>query len=98
MIRIQLPQQLRSLAGIAGEAGVEVPPPVTLGAVLDALEAAYPTLTGAIRDHGTTRRRAFVRLYADGEDLSDAPAHTTLPPAVVEGRQPLRVVGAIAGG
>ncbi len=98
MIRIQLPQQLRSLAGIAGEAGVEVPPPVTLGAALDALEATYPTLSGTIRDHGTTRRRSFIRIFADGEDLSDAPPHTPLPRAIVEGRQPLRVVGAIAGG
>jgi molybdopterin synthase sulfur carrier subunit len=77
---------------------VAVPPPVTVAAVLDALESAHPVLAGTIRDRGTGRRRAMIRVYADGEDYSDTWSDTTLPDAVIAGREPLRLVGAIAGG
>ncbi len=97
-VRVAMPQQLRTLARISGEVVVEVAAPVTLRTTLDALEAAHPTLTGTIRDRHTGQRRAMVRLYADGEDLSNVPPDTPLPEPVVAGREPLRLVGAIAGG
>lgn len=97
-IRVAMPGQLRDLAGVVGEVEVVVPPPVTLGGVLDALEVRHPVLRGAIRDRETGQRRAMIRVYADGEDLSDAPPATELPAAVRSGREPLRLVGAIAGG
>jgi sulfur-carrier protein len=97
-VRVAMPAQLRDLAKVTGEVAVEVPPPVTLAATLDALEAAHPTLTGTIRDRDTGRRRPMIRIYADGEDYSDAPATATLPTPVVTAREPLRLVGSIAGG
>ncbi len=97
-VRVALPHQLRVLAGIHGPAEVQVAGNVTLGATLDALEAAYPPLAGTIRDRETRRRRAMIRLFADGADLSDADASTPLPGVVTSGQQPLRLVGAIAGG
>ena len=97
-VRIAMPSQLRDLARVTGEVEVEVHGPVTLGAVLDALEAAYPTLQGPIRDRRTQQRRAMIRIYADGEDLSNADAQTLLPDVVRAGREPVRIVGAIAGG
>ena len=97
-VRIAMPHQLRTLAHVTGEVVVDVAPPVTLGATIDRLEAAYPALVGTIRERDTGRRRAMVRLYAAGEDYSDAPPDTTLPGPVVAGREPLRLVGAIAGG
>ena len=93
-----MPSQLRDLARVTGEVEVEVHGPVTLGAVLDALEAAHPTLEGPIRDRRTRQRRAMIRIYADGEDLSDAEPETLLPDVLRDGREPLRIVGAIAGG
>lgn len=97
-VRIAMPHQLRDLARVRGEVTVDVVPPVTLGATLDALEAAHPTLVGPIRDRRTKQRRAMIRIYADGEDHSDVPPETELPAAVRSGREPLRLVGAIAGG
>jgi sulfur-carrier protein len=97
-VRVAMPYQLRHLARVSGEVEVEVDGPVTLGAVLDALETAYPTLQGPIRDRRTRQRRAMIRIYADGEDLSNADAQTLLPGGLREGREPLRIVGAIAGG
>lgn len=97
-VRIALPQQLRALARVTGEVAVEVAPPVTLGGVLDALEAAHPALVGTLRDRESGARRAMVRLYADGEDYSDAAPNTALPAVVADGREPLRLVGSIAGG
>ncbi len=97
-IRIDVPQQLRTLAHVTGEVVVEVAAPVTAGAVIDALEVAHPTLAGTIRDRDTGRRRAMIRIYAGGEDYSDAWTDTELPGSVLEGREPLRLVGAIAGG
>lgn len=97
-IRVVLPFHLRALARVDGEVSVDVPKPVTVGAVLDALEAAYPMLRGTIRDHGTKKRRPFIRYFACKEDLSLEPLETRLPEAVIDGKEPFLVVGAMAGG
>ena len=98
MIRITLPPHLRKLARVDGEVTLEVDGQITQRAVLDALEARYPMLCGTIRDHVTQRRRAFVRFFACGEDLSHEAPDTPLPDAVATGAEPFMVVGAIAGG
>ncbi|HZW03910.1 MAG TPA: MoaD/ThiS family protein [Anaerolineaceae bacterium] len=98
MIRVVLPVHLRSLAGVGREVALAVDGPVTIAAVLDALEAGYPMLRGTIRDHQTKQRRAFIRFFACGQDWSHEPVDKPLPEAVVVGEEPLRVVGAIAGG
>lgn len=98
MIRVVLPGHLRTLAAVDGEVLLEVPAPVTQRAVLDALEARYPVLCGAIRDHDSARRRAFVRFYACQEDLSNEPPDAPLPDRVTSGDEPYLVVGAMAGG
>jgi hypothetical protein len=98
MIRVVLPFHLRNLAGVAGEVELRVEGPATPRSVLDALEARYPVLRGTIRDHDTQRRRAFLRFFACGQDLSLESSDVPLPDAVVEGREPFLVVGAIAGG
>jgi molybdopterin synthase sulfur carrier subunit len=99
VVRVVLPQHLRTLAGVDREVAVELPSGIpTQGAVLDALEAAYPVLRGTIRDSATGRRRPFVRFFACEEDLSHEPADTELPAPVVAGHEPFFVVGAIAGG
>jgi hypothetical protein len=98
MIRVTLPAHLRKLARVEGEVAVDVQGPVTQRAVLDALEACYPMLRGTIRDHVTQNRRAFVRFFACGEDLSHESADAPLPEAVANGAEPFMIVGAIAGG
>ena len=99
MIRVALPYHLRNLARVEGEeVRVEVPSPVTIRAVLDALEATYPVLRGTIRDHGTLKRRPFIRYFACKEDLSLEPPETPLPEEVVNGTEPFLVIGAMAGG
>jgi hypothetical protein len=98
MIRVVLPFHLRNLAGVDGEVPLEVAAPVTVRAVLDSLEARYPVLRGTIRDHGTLKRRPFVRFFACREDLSLEPPETLLPEAVVCGAEPFLIVGAMAGG
>ena len=98
MIRVVLPYHLRNLAQVNDEVRLEVKNPVTLGEVLDALEARYPVLRGTVRDHVTLRRRPFIRFYACKEDLSLGSAETRLPDAVVTGAEPLLIVGAMAGG
>ena len=98
MIRIVLPTHLRTLARVDGEVQLDVEGPATQRAVLDALEARYPMLCGTIRDHGTQRRRAFVRFFAGEQDLSHAALDAPLPDAVVTGAEPLLIVGAMAGG
>jgi hypothetical protein len=98
MIRVVLPYHLRNLARVDGEVKIEVENPVTLGAVLDSLEAQYPVLRGTVRDHGTLKRRPFVRFFACKEDLSLEPPETKLPEAVASGAEPFLIVGAIAGG
>ena len=98
MIRVVLPAHLRTLARVQGEVALEVSGAVTQASVLDALEARYPVLEGAIRDHGTHKRRAFVRYFACMEDLSHDAPDTLLPAAVAAGEEPFLIVGAIAGG
>ena len=98
MIRVQLPTHLCTLARVDGEVTVEVPGTATQASVLDALEARYPELRGTIRDHVTRKRRAFVRFFACEEDLSHEAPEAPLPAAVAEGREPLVILGAIAGG
>jgi len=98
MIRVILPQHLRTLAQVNGEVAVRVAEPATLRTVLDALEASYPALRGTIRDQVTQRRRSFVRFFACEQDLSHETPDTPLPEAVVRGDEPFLVVGAMAGG
>ena len=98
MIRIVLPQHLRTLARVDGEVQLQVDGPVTQRSVLDALEARYPMLRGTIRDHITQHRRPFVRFFACGQDLSHELPDAPLPDAVAAGAEPFLIVGAIAGG
>jgi molybdopterin synthase sulfur carrier subunit len=98
VIRVVLPQHLQTLAGVGREVEVDVAEPVTLGRVWDRLEAEFPTLRGTFRDPATQRRRAYVRFYACDEDLSHESPDTLLPQPVVDGHEPLRLVGAMAGG
>jgi molybdopterin synthase sulfur carrier subunit len=98
MIRVILPAHLRTLAKVSGEVQLAVEGPVTQRSILDALEADYPTLLGTIRDHVTQERRPFVRFFACEEDWSHEAADTPLPEAVVSGKEPFLIVGAIAGG
>jgi hypothetical protein len=98
MIRVVLPQHLRTLARVDGEVTVDVPGQPTLGALLNALEGAYPVLQGTIRDHVTLKRRPFVRFYACEQDMSHDPPDVRLPEAVASGAEPFLVVGAMAGG
>lgn len=97
-VRVVLPVHLRRLAGTEREVGLFVPPPVTQRAVLDALEARYPMLRGTVRDQATQARRPMIRFYAGEEDLSHESPDDPLPEAVAAGKEPLLVVGAIAGG
>ena len=98
MIRVMLPQHLRTLARVEGEVQLEVEGPVTQRSVLDALEARYPVLRGTIRDHVSLQRRPFLRFFACEQDLSLEPPDAPLPDAVATGAEPFMVVGAIAGG
>jgi molybdopterin synthase sulfur carrier subunit len=98
MIRVVLPPHLRGLARISGEVELEIQAPITLRSVVDALEAQYPALCGTIRDHATLKRRPFLRFFACEEDLSHESPDAPLPDAVVSGKEPLLIVGAIAGG
>lgn len=98
MIRVVIPHHLRNLAGTGAEVAVEVEGPVTQRAVLDALEARYPMLRGTIREYATGERRPFLRFFACMEDLSHASPDALLPDEVASGREPFRIIGAIAGG
>jgi molybdopterin synthase sulfur carrier subunit len=98
MIRVILPHHLRNLAHVGSEVTLEVAAPVTQRSVLDALEARYPMLRGAIRDHVTLKRRPFLRFFACEEDLSHESPDAPLPNAVASGAEPFIVIGAIAGG
>ncbi len=98
MVRVVLPQHLQALARSGSEVEVDVHGAVTAGAVLDALEARYPALSGTIRDHATSRRRPFVRFFACEEDWSHEPLDAPLPARVASGAEPFLIVGALAGG
>lgn len=98
MVRVALPYHLRNLARVQGDVKIEVAPPVTIRSVLDALEAAFPMLRGTVREYETGQRRAFLRFFACEEDWSLVSVDEPLPEAVAQGREPLVVLGAIAGG
>jgi sulfur-carrier protein len=98
MIKVVIPAHLRTLARVESDVELEIAGPVTLRAVLDALEARYPMLRGTIRDQVTQERRPFLRFFACAEDLSHEPAEALLPEAVANGAEPLFIIGAIAGG
>jgi len=98
MMRVVLPAHLRTLAGVDGDVTIDVKGQATLRSVIDALEAAYPTLRGTIRDQVTQQRRPFVRFFACEQDLSHEPPDAALPDEVASGAEPLFIVGAIAGG
>lgn len=98
MIRVVLPAHLRTLARVDGEVALDVEGPVTQRSVLDVLEARYPMLRGTIRDHGTLKRRAFVRFFACEQDLSHESPDAPLPDAVASGIEPFLIMGAMAGG
>jgi len=97
-VLVVLPAHLRTLARVTGDVRLEIAGAVTVGSVLDALEAQYPVLRGTIREHDTLQRRPFVRFFAGGEDLSQEPPDQPLPDDVASGKEPFLVVGAIAGG
>ncbi len=98
MIRVILPPHLRTLAHVGSEVTLDIAGPVTQRSVLDGLEGRYPMLRGAIRDHVTLERRAFLRFFACEQDLSQESPDALLPEAVASGKEPFMVVGAIAGG
>jgi hypothetical protein len=98
MIRVVLPTHLRTLARVDGEVALVVDGPPSRGAVLDALEAAYPVLKGTLRDQVTRQRRPFIRFFACEQDLTHEPVDAALPEAVASGAEPYLVVGAMAGG
>ena len=98
MVRVILPQHLRTLASCDREVSLEVAPPVTQRTILDALEARFPMLKGTVRDHVTQRRRALVRFFACKEDLSNEAPDAPVPDAVASGAEPFFIIGAIAGG
>ena len=98
MIRVVLPQHLRTLANVDGEISLDVNGSPTQRTILDALEASYPMLRGTIRDHGTAKRRDFIRFFACGRDLTLEPPDGPLPDDVASGKEVFRVVGAMAGG
>ena len=98
MIRVVLPEHLRRLAQVDGEVRLQLGGPVTQRSVLDAVAAAFPMLRGTIRDHGTQRRRSFVRFFGCGQDLSHESPDAPLPDAIATGAEPFLVVGAMAGG
>lgn len=98
MIRIVLPAHLRTLARVEGEVALEVEGQATQCSVLDAVEARFPMLKGAIRDHVTHERRPFVRFFACGEDLSHQQPDVPLPELIATGAEPFLIVGAMAGG
>lgn len=97
-IRVELPHHLRTLAGVDREVCLAIDGPRTLERLLDALEREYPMLRGTVRDHATRKRRPYLRFYACEEDLSHEPPDAPLPAAVVAGREPFLVIGAMSGG
>jgi hypothetical protein len=98
MVRVELPYHLRQLAGVDHEVAVDVAGVVTAGAIIDAHESSFPMLRGTIRDHATGQRRPFLRFFACEEDVSFAGLDAPLPEAVAAGREPLTIIGALAGG
>jgi molybdopterin synthase sulfur carrier subunit len=98
MIRVLLPYHLRNLARVSGEVELDLKAPVTIGSILNQIEAGYPMLRGTIRDHVTLRRRPFIRFFACEHDLSNETVETVLPEPIATGAEPFMIIGAIAGG
>lgn len=98
IIRLVIPHHLRNLAQVSGELQLSVETPVCVSTVLDSLENRFPVLKGTVREHGTHKRRPFLRFFACGEDISLEPADASLPDSIASGTEPLLIVGAIAGG
>jgi hypothetical protein len=98
MIRVVLPAHLRTLARVEGEVSLQVAAPVTPRAIVDEIEAQYPSLRGTIRDHGTQKRRPLVRFFACEQDISHESPDDPLPDAIVSGKEPFLIIGAMAGG
>jgi molybdopterin synthase sulfur carrier subunit len=98
VIRVVLPHHLRTLAGVEGEVSLDAQEHPTQRSLLDALEAEYPVLRGTIRDHGSAKRRDFIRFFACGRDITLDAADDPLPDEIASGKEPFRVVGAMAGG
>jgi sulfur-carrier protein len=98
MIRVVLPQHLRTLAGVDGEVTLAVEPPLTQRSILDALETRYPMLRGTVRDHQTKKRRPLVRFFVCAEDVTHESPDAPLPDAIASGAEPFLIIGAIAGG
>jgi molybdopterin synthase sulfur carrier subunit len=98
VIRVILPTHMRRLAGVEREVVLELQGTVSIGAIIDELEAIYPALRGIIREYESGQRRAYLRFFALGEDLSHQPLDEPLPGAIADGDEPLRIVGAMAGG
>lgn len=98
MIRVVLPEHLRTLARVEGEVSLDVAGPITVRTVLEAVESRFPMLRGTLRDHGTLRRRPFIRFFACEQDLSHDPVDAPLPDAIVAGAEPFLIIGAMAGG
>jgi len=98
MIRVKIPHHLSVLAQVGTEVELDVEGPITLSAALDALEALYPVLRGTVRDHVTGQRRPFLRFFACGQDISHEPPDVLLPDEIASGKEPLFIIGAIAGG
>ena len=98
MIRVELPAHLKALANVSGEVRVEPLGAPTLDAIIDAIEARFPTLRGTIRNHGERRRRPLLRIFACNTDLSHVDPETLVPEAVANGSEPLLIIGAMAGG
>jgi len=98
VIRVLLPFHLRNLAGITGEVTVDVAGPARIRTVLETIEARFPVLRGTIREHGTLKRRSLVRFFVSKEDWSDRPMDTVLPDEIARGKEPLLIIGAMAGG
>ncbi len=98
MIRIMLPAHLRTIARVPGEVELEIDAPVTPRKVVDAIELAYPTLRGTIRDSATKERRPLVRFFACEQDISHDSQDAPLPDEIVNGREPFLIIGAMSGG
>jgi hypothetical protein len=98
VIRVVLPQHLRTLSGVQGELQLDVGDGPTIGGVIDAIEAQFPNLRGTIRDHYTGQRRPMVRYYCCEEDMSHEPEDTPLPADIISGKEPFIVLGAMSGG
>lgn len=98
MVRVVLPYHLRNFAKTGSEVSIEVSSPVTIASVMEALESTYPVLRGMVREHGSLKRRAFVRFFACGQDVSFLDVDEPLPAGIVDGTDPFMIVGAVAGG